>query len=98
MPFMLSLIFAQSPKKAVCASADMPGSGFDSCWHVQGAQPLGGCGRGGIDDVGYVAALIDLMLVRHSVDADRVYSMGFSNGGTMNMQLACFLNWKIVRS
>jgi pimeloyl-ACP methyl ester carboxylesterase len=81
---------------AVVVYPDGTGSGAASCWRVQGAMPLGGCGDTTIYDVGYVAALIDLMILRYSVDLDRVYSVGFSNGGTMNMQLACFLNWNIA--
>jgi len=37
----------------------------------------------GVDDIGFLAAVIDDMAARHSVDRDRVYVCGFSNGAMM---------------
>ena len=93
---MNSRVSAQGRGGAVVVYPDGTGSGIQSCWRVQNAQPLGGCSNPAIDDVGYIAALIDLMISRYNVDMNRVYAMGFSNGGTMTLQLACFLNWKIT--
>ena len=94
---MNSRVSAQGRGGAVVVYPDGTGSGLQSCWRVQNAQPrFSGCSNSAIDDVGYIAALIDLMISRHNVDANRVYAMGFSNGGSMTLQLACFLNWKIT--
>ncbi len=48
------------------------------------------------DDVGFISALIDLMVARHGVDPDRVYATGISNGGHMALRLAAELSTKIV--
>lgn len=42
-----------------------------------------------IDDVAYATAVIDDIETRDSVDAAKVYSTGFSNGGIMSHRLAC---------
>jgi polyhydroxybutyrate depolymerase len=41
------------------------------------------------DDVGFLLALIDTVSANWSVDPDRVYSTGMSNGGYMSYRLAC---------
>lgn len=41
------------------------------------------------DDVSFLSALLDTMLLRYNVDADRIYSTGMSNGGFMSYRLAC---------
>jgi polyhydroxybutyrate depolymerase len=41
------------------------------------------------DDVGFLLALIDSVSANWSVDPDRVYSTGMSNGGYMSYRLAC---------
>lgn len=41
------------------------------------------------DDVGFAVALVDEMQTRACIDARRVYSTGFSNGGYMSHRLAC---------
>jgi polyhydroxybutyrate depolymerase len=48
------------------------------------------------DDVGFLAALIDEIGRRHSVDARRVYVAGFSNGGYMAYRLACALAGRLA--
>jgi len=40
------------------------------------------------DDVGYIAGLIDLILMRADVDPSRIYVTGASNGGMMTYRLA----------
>ncbi len=49
-----------------------------------------------IDDVGFISALIDSMAVNYNIDADRVYSTGYSMGGIMSYRLACELSDKIA--
>jgi polyhydroxybutyrate depolymerase len=43
----------------------------------------------GIDDVGFVDALMDKLAERYRIDPDRVYASGVSNGGFFVHRLAC---------
>lgn len=43
----------------------------------------------GVDDVGFLSALIDDFVARGKADASRVYVLGMSNGGFMALTLAC---------
>ncbi|MEL6676375.1 MAG: T9SS type A sorting domain-containing protein [Bacteroidota bacterium] len=49
-----------------------------------------------IDDIGFTSDLIDTLAARYTIDTDRVYSTGMSNGGFMSYQLACQLGDKIA--
>ena len=49
-----------------------------------------------IDDTGFLSVLIDTIASEHSINTDRVYSMGMSNGGFMSYRLACELSDKIA--
>ena len=49
-----------------------------------------------VDDLGYLIALIDSMIVNYQVDADRVYMCGMSNGGFMSYYSACEMTDKIA--
>ena len=51
---------------------------------------------GAADDIGFTAALIDSLAANYSIDLDRVYSTGMSNGGFMSYTLACELHSKIA--
>ncbi len=48
------------------------------------------------DDVGFTAALIDSLSAQYTIDADRIYSTGMSNGGFMSFVLACQLSDRIA--
>lgn len=48
------------------------------------------------DDIGFVDALIDAMHAEHGIDLNRVYAMGYSNGGGFAFDLACRLNERIA--
>lgn len=50
----------------------------------------------GVDDVGFIAALIDHFIAEHDVDPARVYVTGFSNGSMMTNRLGCELSAKIA--
>lgn len=50
----------------------------------------------GVDDVGFISALIDRMVAMQNVDPARVYVTGPSNGGFMSNRLACDLSDKIA--
>ena len=50
----------------------------------------------GTDDSGFIAALIDTMILNYNVDPTRVYVMGFSNGSAMAYRVAAELSHKIA--
>ena len=52
--------------------------------------------RAGIDDVAFLAAVIDDVAGRTPVDPDRVYATGISNGALMSGRLACELSDRIA--
>lgn len=51
---------------------------------------------GGVDDVGFISALIDTMDANYSIDLLRVYACGMSMGGFMSHRLGCQLNNRIA--
>lgn len=61
------------------------------------SQPYWNSGYGtGVDDVGFINALIDTVAANYTVDLQRVYSTGLSNGAIMSNTLACELNDRIA--
>ena len=48
------------------------------------------------DDVGFINALIDTLSNHYSLDLDRIYTCGYSNGGFMAYKLACQLSHRIA--
>lgn len=46
----------------------------------------------GIDDVGFIDLLIDVIWNQYQIDVSKVYATGMSNGGFMSYTLACELN------
>lgn len=69
---------------------DGTNNGLGNGWNNFGA--LGS----GTDDVGFLNALIDKISASYSIDQQRIYSTGMSNGGFMSYDLACFLNNRIA--
>jgi polyhydroxybutyrate depolymerase len=55
-----------------------------------------GWGTSSVDDLGFTAALIDSLSAAYSINQDRVYSTGMSNGGFMSYHLACELSDRIA--
>lgn len=51
---------------------------------------------GGIDDVGFIGALIDTLSHQYAVDRARVYIVGYSNGGALAHRLAADLSSRIA--
>ncbi|MEM8857812.1 MAG: PHB depolymerase family esterase [Chloroflexota bacterium] len=49
-----------------------------------------------VDDTAFLSELIDVLIADFNVDADRVYSIGHSNGGFMSFLLACQAGEKIT--
>jgi polyhydroxybutyrate depolymerase len=50
----------------------------------------------GVDDVGFLSALIDDVSSQYNIDENCVYSTGMSNGGFMSYYLACNLSDRIA--
>jgi polyhydroxybutyrate depolymerase len=57
----------------------------------QGWNDFGTPGTG-VDDLGFLSALIDTIKKKYNIDLNRVFSTGMSNGGFMSYELACFLS------
>ena len=55
-----------------------------------------GWGTSSGDDLGFTAALIDSISAMYSIDQDRIYTTGMSNGGFMSYYLACELSDRIA--
>lgn len=52
--------------------------------------------RRGVDDVGFLSALIDHLRATYGIDATRVYATGISNGGFMSYRLGLELSAKVA--
>ena len=63
-------------------------NGVDNQWNIFSDT--------GVDDVGFISALIDTMAANYSIDLNRVYATGMSMGGFMSHRLACQLNYRIA--
>jgi polyhydroxybutyrate depolymerase len=50
----------------------------------------------GVDDVGFVGAMLDAIEEAYCVDEKRIYSSGFSNGGMLSHRLACEMSDRIA--
>ncbi len=50
----------------------------------------------GVNDLGFLSALIDKICTKYKIDQNRIYSTGMSNGGFMSYDLACFLSYRIA--
>jgi polyhydroxybutyrate depolymerase len=66
-------------------------SAVDEVWN-DGRSPA----AAGVDDVGYLAAVIDDVAARVPIDGRRVYVVGMSNGAAMAGRLACELTDRIA--
>ena len=56
----------------------------------------GAASREGIDDVGFIKAVLAEISAKMPIDARRVYVVGFSDGGRMAYRLACELSTQIA--
>jgi polyhydroxybutyrate depolymerase len=52
--------------------------------------------RDNIDDVGFIAALIEMAVIDYNADPRRIYVTGISNGAILSYRLACELSHKIA--
>jgi polyhydroxybutyrate depolymerase len=62
-------------------------NGTDACCDFEGT---------GVNDVGYLAALIEDVQAKYNIDPKQIYVFGHSNGGFMVNRLACDLASKIA--
>ena len=67
-------------------------SGF-SVWN---AAPFAEENKTDFDDIGFIETLIVDLQEQLSIDPERVYAVGFSNGGMFSYALACFSNEPIA--
>ena len=49
-----------------------------------------------VNDVKFISCLIDSLRIKYSIDSNRVFVTGISNGGIMSFRLACELSDKIA--
>jgi polyhydroxybutyrate depolymerase len=69
--------------------------GIDKSWNDGRPDKISGAHRKGIDDVGFLQALIEDLIARYPIDAKRIFVTGISNGGLMSYRLGCSLPDKI---
>jgi len=50
----------------------------------------------GTDDLGFISAVIDRMIMNYPIDTTRIYAMGFSNGSMMSYRVAAELSHRIA--
>jgi polyhydroxybutyrate depolymerase len=68
--------------------------GLDRSWaDGRGTTPAE---TNGVDDVGFLSALIDHFASTYGADTRRVYSAGMSNGALMSYRLACELSGRVA--
>jgi polyhydroxybutyrate depolymerase len=70
------------------------GTGFPMRWSAFGARTTTGDAPTG--DVAFIAALIDRLSEEYTIDPDRIYVNGLSNGGGMSFALTCGLSDRIA--
>src|SRR5579872_5005395 len=52
--------------------------------------------RDGVDDVAFIATLIEMLRTQLNIDTRRIYATGISNGGFFSFRLGCLLAEKIA--
>jgi len=63
--------------------------GFQRHWNDGRQVPFLEAHRRGVDDVGFILALLDTLARVWPVDTQRIYAVGMSNGAMMAFRLAC---------
>ncbi len=69
------------------------GSGFPLHWFC---NSMPGEGQKSAEDVQFISDLLDQLQRKYSIDTNRVYANGLSNGGGMSCLLACRLSGRIA--
>ncbi len=72
------------------------GTGFD--WNVPNEPLIGGASvpKGAANDVQFLSSVITHLELHYCIDAQRVYSTGFSGGARLTSQLACDLSNRVA--
>lgn len=92
--------YQQEIYSGMSAKADAEGfiavhpDGISSSWNA--GNCCGVAQQTGVDDVGFVDALIDELEATYCIDASRIYATGMSNGGFMSHRLGCDLSDRIA--
>lgn len=68
--------------------------GLPQSWNAGGCCPFSTFAL--VDDVGFVDRLIDTLTDSYPIDPERIWVVGYSNGGMMAYRLACELSSKIA--
>lgn len=63
--------------------------GLDRAWNVNGGGCCGRPASDGVDDIGFIRAVVADIAKNVGIDPRRVYATGMSNGGLMSYTLAC---------
>jgi polyhydroxybutyrate depolymerase len=50
----------------------------------------------GVDDLGFIDKLLDTLIASYSIDTNKIYICGFSNGGFMTQRFACQQNQRFA--
>lgn len=50
----------------------------------------------GVDDLGFIDKLLDTLIANYSIDTNKIYICGFSNGGFMTQRFACQQNQRFA--
>lgn len=73
--------------------------GYPSLINIRTWNAGGCCGYAmnqDIDDVGFIDAMLDVLISTYTIDTQRIYATGMSNGGFMSYRLACELSGRIA--
>jgi polyhydroxybutyrate depolymerase len=72
-------------------------NGIDSRWNDgRGITFNKKEGLTSIDDVGFLSALIDTMILNYKIDPGKIFITGVSNGGMMTFRLGCEISAKLT--
>lgn len=63
--------------------------GMKRNWNEGRQAPISFAHKNGIDDVGFLRALIESLQEQFLIDEERIFIAGMSNGGMMAMRMAC---------
>jgi polyhydroxybutyrate depolymerase len=76
----------------------LPGleAGVLDVWNAGNCCELAAQVNDNVDDVGFVAAMLDAVESRICIDPKRVFATGFSNGGMLSHRLACEMSDRIA--
>jgi polyhydroxybutyrate depolymerase len=90
----------QEARSQITPPADDAGVVTLHAWGVgkswNGGACCGEAASSGVDDVGFVSALLDEVIGHACIDPRRVYAMGFSNGAFLSHRLGCELSRRVA--